>query len=783
MRERLLARLSPLAVAGTLVMGLGLGPGPAQAQVTSPGALNPQEDRTQERVRELRRKLLEEGDSAGVNAAFDLFMTGKLPGVDLGPEGSHDAFLADVLQNRDRYKVEARRCILAALRSPGAGRFRVEAACRLTQEALDDPATNPPIAQQAVATFPAIDDERGTVYQWIKTQLAVDLRRFGPGTPKHRQALGLIEALERMSNPIESVGVLITVLEQPRLPRAMENRLREGLQRMTAQTFDSTKAWRDWYETAKNRSLAEWRLDVARRRDERLRRYESEAEKYFGKLLAAREGDALFRELQAALNDADVVMAVRRLAIRELGTLGKRGDERAIALLRARLNQPGTVDYDEVKELVIRELGDARPQTESGIREVLDEVKLYLAAGYHVRMRMAAASALGALKVPAGVEPLLNVLSNPASAGDDLLEVVVESLGRMGVNPEGRVSSALMDLVATLRSGTNGGAAGTHSLLAIVARALGQLSYVPLGGANPGRVAEEAARVARVLADLATYDDVNVRYFATTSLGYIPDASSFPALVGCLQRESSSHVRKAILDAIGQRAIDDTTLVADAIAVLVPYLDNADPALARVVRQRLEELATKPPTFRDSFVGLELVTDALKKAGKGPAAAVPFLTGDAGLPPPEALTPAQRSHEARYYALLAWRAQGRLTTTPPEPEAAYADFEAVIRGQNWTAPATPQARAVHVGRAKAVLRLAQPRPKEALKDAATVLTNATPGEDVAEVWSVALDAANQLKQSETAASLATLLQPLQPHLPGAPTDVQKRIAELSGAPR
>lgn len=776
MRDRLLG-VAPVAGVTALlssVAGLAIALGLAGLATPATAYAQTQEDR----VRELKRRVLEEGGPPGESAAFDLFMTGKLPGlVDLGAEGTHDAFLAEVLQNRDKYRVDSRQRILNQLRL--AGRFRVEAACRLTQEALDDPV--PAVSQQAVATFPTLDDERGTVYQWLKSQLAVDLRRFGPGTAKHRQALGLIEALERMSNPIESVGVLITVLEQPRLPRAMESRLREGLQRMTAQSHEATSDWRKWYDQAKNRSLAEWRLEVARRRDERLRRYESEAEKYFGKLLAALETDkvALFRELQAALNDADIVLAVRRSAIRELGTLGKRGDERAIALLRARLNQPGTIEYDETKALVIEALGEARPTTENGIREVLDEVKLYLAAGYHVRMRMAAASALGALKVPAGVDPLLNVLANPATAGDDLLEVVVDSLGRMGVNPEGKVSGALMDLVKTLRSGPNGGPTGTASLLAIIAKALGLLSYVPRSGEDPARAAAEAGRVAALLVQLAEYDDANVRFFATTALGSVPHASSFPALVDRLQRESASHVRKAILDAIGQRALDDTTLVADAIVVLVPYLDNADPALSRMVRQRLEELATRPPTFRDSFLGLELVVDALKRAGKGPAAAVPFLTGDAGLPTPDALTPAQRSNEGRYYALLAMRAQGRLGTTPPEPEAALADFDAVIRGQNLAVAATPQARTVHLGKARALLGLAQPRAREALALTANLVSGGSPGEDASEVWSVAVEAATLLKQSEPAA-LAAALQPLQPHLAGAPAEVQRRLAELAG---
>lgn len=758
-------RLPSSWLAGLLIaLGLGL---------TLAQPVGAQEDQ----LRELKRRLLDEGSPNGDNAAFDLFTVGKLGNYMDLPEGSQDAFLTEVLQNRDKYRDGARRSILTALRT--CGRFRVEAACRLTQEALDDPV--PAVAQLAVGTFPTFDDERGTAYQWLKQQLAVELRRVRAGTPKHKQALGLIEALERMPNPIEAVGVLVTVLEQPRLSRAMENRLREALQRMTAQTHEATSDWRKWYDQAKNRSLAEWRLEVARRRDERLRRYETEAERYFGKLLASlAENDkvALFRELQSALNDADIVLAVRRSAIRELGTLGKRGDERAIALLRSRLNQPGTPEYDETKALVIEALGEVRPPGENGGREVFEEVQVYLGPGYHVRMRMAAAGALGALKAPGGIEPLLKVLNEANSAstpGDDLLEVVVDSLGRMGANPDGRVSRALMDLVRTLRSGSNGGPAGTASLLAIVSKSLGLLPYVPRDG-------EESARVAKLLEELAAYEDANVRFFASTALGSIPHASAFPALCDRLRLESASHVRKSILDAIGQRALDESTLVDDAIVVLVPYLDNADPALSRMVRQRLEELATRPPTFRDSFVGLELVVEALRRAGKGPAAAVPFLTGDGGLPKPDALTPVQKPHELRYYSLLLERAKGRLNTTPPEPEAALADFDAVLRGLNLQVASTPVARSVHLGKARALLRLAQPRPREALALAANLVSGATPGEDAGEVWNVALEAATQLKQSEPGA-LAAGLQQLQAHVGAAPPDVQRRLAELAGGPR
>src|SRR5690606_17443002 len=109
----------------------------------------------------------------------------------------------------------------------------------------------------------------------------------------------------------------------------------------------------------------------------------------FNKLLDARKDnkEALLGELQTALNEPDTVFAVRRAAIRELGQLGRRGEERAVALLRARLGQAGSTDYDETKALVIEALGD------TGNRALLDDVAQYLARGYAQRQGVAAASA------------------------------------------------------------------------------------------------------------------------------------------------------------------------------------------------------------------------------------------------------------------------------------------------------------------------------------------------------------------------------------------------------
>jgi hypothetical protein len=727
------------------------------------------------RLNELRRRLLDEGGPQGEQAAADLFTLGVYgPNAGLGAEGSQDPFLREVMQKRDVYKAEARRCILSGLRM--VGRFRAEAACRIVQDGFDDPQAQ--YAQLAVAAIPTLDDEKGTVYRYVGDQLLV-LRRARPNTLGNKQALSLIDGLERMPNPIESVGVLVATLKEGRLSRSLEIRVREALQRMTAQVFDSSADWDRWFADARKRSLAEWRLDVARRRDERLRRYESEAERYFGKLLAALQGDkdALFRELSSALNDADTVFAVRRAAIRELGGLGKNGEERAVALLRGRLSQGQSTDYDETKALVIEALGA------TGNASLLDDVKPFLvqAATYHVRMRMAAAGAIGALKAPGGVDPLLGVLreaAGPIPPPDELLEVVVDSLGQIGANPDCKVSTALLDFVTALRRSGNGGPASTAALLGIVAKSLGALRY-------PADA--EAQRVGGLLEELAAHDDANVRFFATTALGQVPYAKAFPALVERFRLEPAPHVKKSILDAIGQQALDHPdTLVQPAIKLLVGVLDQSnggDETLARKARQRLEELATKPPGFKDNFVGLEMLEEALcdpqAGAGKPPSAAVPFLSGDNGLPAPDALNPVQQQSRDRYFKLLEVRARGELDV---DPASALADFGAIIRGKDYASPSTPEARKLLVGKARALLKVTPPQPKDALQTAASVVSRYEASEDASEGWSVVLEAAEKLKPTGPAA-VAAALQPLQPAIAAAPQDVQRRCAELLGTPR
>jgi hypothetical protein len=398
---------------------------------------------------------------------------------------------------------------------------------------------------------------------------------------------------------------------------------------------------------------------------------------------------------------------------------------------------------------------------------------------------MAAAGAIGALQARDGVDPLLGVLTethSPNPPPDDLLEVVVKALGRVQANPDGKVSTALLAFLSSLRAGTNGGPTATASLLEKLAESLGGLTYV--------RDGQEAGMVTATLEELAAHEDLNVRFFATKSLGSVSHPTAFPALVARLvgpAPEAAVHVRKAILDALGQQALDRPDLSEQAIRLFVPFLDDAEDAMRRTARQQLEALATRPPGFRENFAGLAMIVDVLmnpdpKRGFNRPAsAAVSFLTGDNGLPPPEALTPNQLlpPQRDRYHALLEVRARGQLDT---DPQAAFADFDAVIRGLDLTAPSTPKARSLHLGKARALLRMSPQRPKEAL----ALLTGCLASEDVpeqrVEVWSLTLEAIEKLKQIDPAATASAIAQ-LQPHLASAPAEIQRKLQELLGGPR
>ncbi len=745
------ASTSSTACLAALALAL-LAPGPARAQDEAPA------------LRELKRKLLVEGGFVAEQAAFDLFLVGvKGRGdAELGEEGSQDAFLREILEPGDASRREARLAVLRALRQ--CGRFRGEAAARLTLRALDDPLAV--VATAAQATFATLDDDRGTVYRFLLQRMTVDLRGARPGTPRGKQLFSLIDLLERMPNPIEATGVLIALLEVPRQLRAVELRARESLQRLTAQPLEAAADWRRWFDEARGKSHAEWRLEVARRREERTRKHEAEAERYFARLLAAlqKDGDLLLNELKDAISGPDAVTPVRRTAVRELGAMARAGGERgekALNLLRGRLAQGQPTDLDETKALVVEALG------ETGNKAVLPDVLAYLNGRQqqqHDRMRMAAATAAGALQAAEAIDPLLAVLAEPG-APEDLLEVAIEALGRIAQNPDGKVSLALKRFADGQRQGSNGGApiSGSTSLLVVTVRALGALPYAPGGDA--------AQRVTTLLREVSAHEDVNVRNFAAVSLGTIPHEQAFPALVARLGAEAAPHVRRSIVEALGQQAIDRPDLAEAAIDLLVPLLDDPEEQIRRKVQQRLEEIATRPPTFRETFAGLWLLVQRIL-ATKDATAAVRFL---ATLPAPEALTPAQQQQRPRYYDLLEVRARGLLATDAP---AALHDFDLVITGLNLVAPATARARALHLGKARALVRLPAPRAGEALGLVAGCFPPQGAAIEDPDLWAAAVEVAERAHAADAKAVARVLGPAMAPHLSSAPPAAQARLTEL-----
>lgn len=741
-----------------LLAALALPAAPALAQAPQAAQVPPVEDR----VNALKKLVLEEGGTRARQAASELFLSGTSRGADLGPEGTHDQFLRDVL--RSNGAVDQRQQVVLALGD--SGRFRALAACELVREALDD--IDAKIVEDAKATYSMLDDDKGTVYAYLRDAMIRDLRRARPGTAQGREALGLIEAIERMPNPMTAIGVLVAILQERQLARSLDERIREGLVRMTAERKESAEEWRKWYEdTTKRVLLKDFRLEVGRRRDEKIKAGEREADRYFKRLLVELQGspDALLSELQKALVDPDVVLPVRRTAIRELGNLGRADSptaQRAIALLRARLGQ-GEKSYDEAKALTIEALG------ETGNKALFDDVVPFLAAG-HSRMRVAAARAIGALQAPAGIDPLLDVIAK-ADEDVDLVKDVVDALGRIQANPDQKVSTQLRAFADRLLAASGSAVGPANELLGPVARTLGLLAYKR--GAEQER--GEIAAVGSLLAKLVTHDDTDVRNLTAGSLGKLdlPDVA-YPTLAAQLARETATHVRGTIVDAMGQQAIDHPVLIttSDIVPRLVGYLNDPDENLKGKARRRLEDIANKPATFRDSLVGLSLIVREILNQNAGRAdLAVPFLipVGDKGLPAPETVRPEAKN---TYYQLLGVRADGRLES---DPAAALADYEALIRGLDLGAPTTPTARRLHLGRAKAMLRLVPPRARDALAVLAPCFPNC---EDTSELWPAVFTAAEGLKDTESPQALQALLTPFTPFVPAASPEVQARWAAL-----
>ncbi len=744
-----------------LLLATLLSLGPAAAPAAAQGAPDATE--------ELFHRLEVEGGDAGDQAAFELF---KL--------GAHDAQLRAILTNRSgTAKREARLCILRALKF--SDRSRRLAACSLVQEALDDP--SPDVQAQAVATFSTLESEE--TYGYI-TQALGRLRWAPPESAGGKQARALIEVLEKLRNPQRATGVLIEVLAG-RLHRALEHRVRETLERLTAQRFTSPSQWRAWWAQVEGLSLAEWRREVARQRGEMIRKIEATAEDLYARLLAARhdQPDRLLDELERGLFD-ETIPAVTKRAVHELSRLAQVADaphpgrERALAYLRARLKQGGGPDYNEVKSSVLLALGRTRDPA------VLADIQEYLAHN-SPRMRSAAAQALGALGDAQAIEPLLGQLGHE---DPELVEAVIVALGAIGQNPlvgparEGapersRVSDVLVRFAASLLqlNGSTGPAAATH--LARAADALGQLPYPD---------AESLGRAVDLLTSLAAYaGDPNVRNSAITALGPLRHPAVFAVLEQRLEREPEAHVRKAVLGAIGRQGLDDPALAPRAIARLVPFLFTTaeqDVALRRRSQQRLEELARG-----ESFTGLELVVDTLFKSYEERSARQAALGFLLLLPPADALGGASEERRQRYFRLVWRRADCYLTAG--DPAAALRDYEAAQSGLKLhTTDAIDDASLpLFLGKGRALLALDPPRPVAAFEHIEGclrhVVARAEPEarpEQVVELGGLALSALEQVKAREPA-RLEELLRRLDGLIEQGPPELRERLATLRGSPR
>lgn len=759
--------------AGLAVAALLLAAGPVAAQAVQPTDVANAE--REARVRLLKQRVLQEGGTIAQNAAFDLFMTGR-PGLgDLGPEGAHDDFLRGVF--RGDTPAGARQAVLEALRS--CGRFRLQVAFDLVRDGLADstPIGQSAISQLALTVLPALDDitedrdpnrpvaPASDIYVLLRQRL-VELRRARPGGALGREALALVDGLERMPNPVRSVAMLIEVLNT-QLARGIEERIREALQRMTVKAFDTPKEWSEWYELEPSkRSLAEWRLAIYNRRDERVKRLERDTTDYFLRFIGALKPEDRLNELKKA---ADKESTVRRAAIRELGLLAKQGNQDAGKWLRERLKQGAMVAHDETKALCIEALG------ESGLTAAAEDVIPFLnTPEQSTRMRAAAAQALGKLQAVSSIDTLLEVMAQ-ADLSEDLRRAIIEALGRIGQNPGGRVSRRLVGFAEGLLGAVNGAAAPAAELLSVTAGALGTLGYRDAPAADVDKAVD-------LVIGLAAHQDADVRLFAVSALGTMPPAKPFPALRARLGAEGAVHVRRAIVDALGQHAVDNWTHEGEylkaAVDLLVPLLTtNADEIMRTRAQRRLEEIATKPTNFLVNFTGLKLVVTKILENGK-PDLAVPFLKGDR-LPPADQV---EAAHRPIYFQLLGVRAEGQLEA---DPAAALVDYEAVIQGLSLQQPGSVTARALHLGRARAMLRLTPPKAREALPQLLAILQSlALAGETAPEgpwgaVWAAVVDGAEKLAAVDKAA-VGPALVPFAEHRGKAPLTVQARLNELEG---
>lgn len=678
---------------------------------------------------ERRQQVLVAGGHEAEQAANDLFVLG---------DPDNDLFLLRTLRDGNPDHQAARVAILKALRM--CGRHRPEAACAMAYEALADPVKA--VSDQAREVFGTFEDDLNRTFDFIRARLT-ETKRARPDTQKARQALALVEVLERhMRNQIAATGILVELLEG--FPGSeLEARVRQALQRMTSCSFQDVRAWRRWYDETRARcggSLALWRAEIDARQAQTLARYEDEALEIFRRLLdrlasTADPEAAILQELADTLK-RESVPKVRYLAIQRLGDLAAKKNLAAVALLRGRLQAGG----DDAPQAVL-ELARAEDPA------LLPDILPWIGERHPIPMRLAAIGALSRLKAPGAVDPLIELLG-PRTI-DEVREAAVAALGKIGQNPEGRVSRTLVALASGIL-GTNPAQNGAATLVKLVAEALSLLPLPP-----PGPDTQETVTFLERLA--GEVEDANVRYYAVTALGKQDPEDAFLFLLKRSEpnQETAVRVKRAILDALTQQAVDHPDRREKAVRRLVAFVEDPEPLLVDKSRSCIASLvdAKIDPTLAvRRLLAHELST--AKKVG-WEALATRYLES---LPTDDKVRDMPAPQREVYGELLEVRARGRLQSG--ERPSALTDLRALF------ALAGPTGFA----RLQTVFELGLSCLPAAAPEGAPVDPLALTA------WTLVLDAAEALKADPARAP--KVLEALQAVQQSVPAPLQQRLKTL-----
>lgn len=727
-----------LALSFTLILGMGSG-GPLHAQSAGP-----------QEIEEWWEDLVLEGGDESKRAAFELFYR------QIEPER-----LLAVMAGKNK---KARLGILAALKM--AGRTHPKAAFRLAETALGDP--DPEIHTMAVRAIGLL--ETAYTYDEIGREL-FRLRDARAESREGKAALGLVDAMGRLRRPMRATGVLVGALSR-RMSPALEQKIRQVLEVLTAHTFTTPARWRAWWEEILKRDLepSEWRVEVVQRRAEAVREVREVAIDYYSRTLTALQDkpQALLKELARGLSEERIPGLPKR-AIVELGKLGRLRDgttpeqqevrSEAVRILVTRLRQPGGAEFDPLKADLLRALG------RTGDKALLRDLIRFLDHD-SPKMRIAAVGALADLRSPESIKDLLRQIG--AEQDDQLVLAAIDALGQIGVDavirpgpPPFRVSDRLTEFCEGVlaANGKAGPAAPDH--LAAAAWSLGALE----------RSEPPSAKEVDLLGRLASHADPNVRFKAVGALGALPTEGAFKLLEARIQAEPAVHVRKAILNAVGRQALNDVKFTERAVAQLVPFLFEAREELS-ALRQAASDRLIQIAQADSGLVGLSAIVKGIetdRDPKTASQASLPFL---GLLPGREGAKTLQGEARERYLQLLTKRALGHLEG---DPQRALLELDEVLTGRGWliVSKVSKESFPVFFGQGRALLAVDPKRPKKAFEVAEACLKF----QATQETWTLALDAVEALPKAEAAAA-SELLDRLAAAVEQAPDSVKERYARL-----